>query len=415
MSKATMPSPDQTTSSGDPGDDISRRFRYQWTYCAIVCCSLLDDSLDISEVFCEHHEDILVKHTDGTFTGIQVKTRDTDQPPWKTNDTAIVKSCARFAKLEASYPNRFRAFKFCTNHIFFSAATKSDIAHVLMNIQALKELENVPPHIKQFIKCVSQVAQCSEEVVFAALLKTSTSNNLPKFADAEMRLASTITSVWLSAKDCSHSSIMKSARALIYACERASSLAHEGTLPAYMPVTTTESDAAILARIEGKRISADKLQVILNDGLNGTTPLLGNPVALPEPGNGNKSLLFKKLDAAGFSVVSLNSAEDLRDKAEYLALTWVNKHGRIDGLQRYNHIRSLVLSDAGRSFEVTKQCEEPFGEEMLSELHGKFSRRRTDGSVLYDCSKEHLEGFAYALTAECKIYWSNNRPWETDK
>ena len=49
---------------------------------------LLDDTQDVEEVFCEHHEDVLLKHRDGLFTGHQVKTRGDDQPPWKAKDDA---------------------------------------------------------------------------------------------------------------------------------------------------------------------------------------------------------------------------------------------------------------------------------------------------------------------------------------
>jgi hypothetical protein len=51
--------------STDVGDETSNRFRYQWVLSAIFCCMLLDQSEDVEEVFCEHHEDILLKHTNG--------------------------------------------------------------------------------------------------------------------------------------------------------------------------------------------------------------------------------------------------------------------------------------------------------------------------------------------------------------
>jgi hypothetical protein len=75
MAEPTVPAPDTVPATGDPGDDTANRYRYQWTYAAIVCCMLLDDTLDVTEVFCEHHEDVLSKHTDGTFSGLQIKTR----------------------------------------------------------------------------------------------------------------------------------------------------------------------------------------------------------------------------------------------------------------------------------------------------------------------------------------------------
>jgi hypothetical protein len=73
-----------------------------------------------------------------------------------------------------------------------------------------------------------------------------------------------------------------------------------------------------------------------------------------------------------------------------------------------------VLSDAGRAFEATKNGGHLFGLRMLSELRSRFQQRRTEGSQLYECSNEHLEGFAYFLTSECKVQWSLDRPWEVE-
>jgi hypothetical protein len=50
---------------------------------------LFDDTQDVEEVFCEHHEDVLLKHCDGMFTGHQVKTRESNQPLWKASDSQI--------------------------------------------------------------------------------------------------------------------------------------------------------------------------------------------------------------------------------------------------------------------------------------------------------------------------------------
>ena len=104
MADAPIPNPENTVAHGDPGDETTNRYRFQWTWAAVVCCMLLDDTEDVEEVFCEHHEDVLLKHQDGLFTGHQVKTRGDDQPPWKAKDEAVLKACIRFAKLESDYP-----------------------------------------------------------------------------------------------------------------------------------------------------------------------------------------------------------------------------------------------------------------------------------------------------------------------
>lgn len=409
-----VPVPDKVPVTGDPGDETAQRYRYQWTYAAIVCCALLDNTDDVAEVFCEHQEDVLTKHNDGTFSGLQIKSRESNQKVWKASDKAVRGSCARFAKLEVEFPGRFRAFHFLTNHPLYAAGNGQDLRYVLQVIAKANSVGDLSQQIAGFLKRVASDAGCSTEVAFTALSKTCASDNLPRLADIEMRLISTLTGVWSRAVDCAHASVVRAARRLASECGSASSLAHKDVLPAYFPITVDPVGTELAARIAGKRFDRSRVLEILDRGMNETAALEGDPHVLVEPGKGTTNLLLKKLDAGGFSAVSRNSAEDLRNRADYLGIVWTKKYGRTQGLQRYGHVRSLVLSDAGRAFEVAKTRGNPFGLHMLSELRSRFHQRRLERSQLYECTDEHLEGFAYSLTSECKVYWSLDRAWEAE-
>jgi Cap4 dsDNA endonuclease len=405
--------PDEILASADPGDATAQRYQYQWTCAAIACCMLLDELEDVVEVFCEHHEDILLKHRDGCFTGQQIKTRDSAQPVWKTGDEAVRESCVRFARLESAFSGHFRRFRFLTNHPLYVKANGQDFPHVLGAIRDKPTALAVAQPALSFLKRVSKDAQCSEDVVHAALAKTEASDELPKLSDVLTRLVTTLTAVWAHAEHCTAPALMQAAERLAWACGRASSLTHEGLLPAYLPMSAEPAEAEMAARIDGKRITKDRLLELLEEGLNQCAPLHGDPAAIVPPGSGSGDLLLKKLDAGGFSAVSRNSAVDLRDKADYLGLVWTQKHGRTNGLQRYDHVRSVVLSDAARAYEATTTPTSAFGLNMLANLRSRFRDRRQQGTPLYDCSDEHLEGFAYSLTAQCHVQWSQDRPWES--
>jgi len=414
MTEATRPSPANTPSTSDPGDDVGYRFRFQYGYAAIVCCSLLDSSRGVDEVFCEHHEDVLIKHQDGTFTGVQVKTRSSTLDPWKTSDDGVKTAFTRFAQLESKFPGQFRAFRFLTNHPLHSADNGKGIKHCLECIKSCSEPSVVPKAAKKFLASIASNAGCSIDVAFVAMTKTDASDDLPKLADVEMRLCSAITETWVQAQECSYTSVIKAGRALVAECNLASSLGHLDVLPRYISAVSDPIEEELAARLSRKRIDKSKVQAILESGLLDVAPLEGNPDHLPEPGGGKSDLLLKKLDAGGFSAVSCNSAADLRDKADFLAMGWVKKHGRTSGLQRYSHVQSLVFRDAASAFEATKDDKRDFGFGMLSDLRTRLQLRRTDGSKLYECSIEHLEGFVYSLTAQCKIQWSIKRPWEAE-
>lgn len=414
MTEATETAPDTMHATGDPGDDTAMRYRYQWTFAAIVCCMLLDDTLDVAEVFCEHHEDVLIKHNDGLFSGLQIKTKQSDQDFWKTSDEAVIGSFVRFSRLENEFPGRFRAFLFLSNHPLHSARNGQDINYVLQMIKSATALSDLSSPVARLLARIAKEAGCTAEVVFVALTKAQARDDLPKLADIEVRLIDTLTGIWNCATDCPYNSVRRAARHLASECGRASSLSHQDILPAYLPVTPDPEGMEFAARLAVKRLERIRVLEILDAGLNMTAPLDGDPESLVEPGTGATDLLLKKLDAGGFSAVSRNSALDLRDKADYLGIVWTKKHGRGSGLQRYTHVRSIVLSDAARAFEGTQDDEHPFGVKMLSELRSLFKERRAEGSPLYDCSDEHLEGFAYSLTSQCKVQWSIDRPWETE-
>lgn len=412
MADTPTPSPENIIARGDPGDETANRYRYQWTWAAVVCCMLLDDTADVQEVFCEHHEDVLIKHGDGSFTGHQVKTRNDDQPPWKATDEAVLGACARFARLESQYPGRFRRFWFLTNHPLYSAGNGKDLPHVLQSIKGATSIADLPSAVAQWVRRVARDTAVTEAVVFAALSKTVAKASLPKLRDAVIRLIDTIAQCWAPAADCSHHAVKRAALALIDECGRASSLAHEQLLPAYL-ITDVDDNADMAERIDGKRMTLARVQSILEHGRDSTATLAGDLTLCVKPGEGSPELLHKKLDAGGFSSVSRNSAEDLRDKADYLGIGWIKKYGRDKGLQRYDHVRSLVLSDAGRAFDATKTMADGFGPAMRDDLRCRFRERRMAGDQLFDSTDDHLEGIAFSLTAQCKIVWSHARPWES--
>jgi hypothetical protein len=406
--------PDLTIAPNDPGDDTARRYRFQWTWAAIVCCMMFDDTQDVVEVFCEQHEDVLLKHRDGQFTGHQVKTRESDQPVWKASDDQVKSACARFVALEGDYPGYFRAFRLVTSHPLHVANNAKGLGYILTQIAGSPGVSDLQANVGTWLRRVASEANRPETIAFQALKKATASDDLPKLRDSFARLVETVTATWPGAVDCSHQSVQRASSALIDECGKASSLDHQQALPAYVPVVNDPVQTELLARINGKRMTVERVWAILNAGLNATASLAGDPRTRTEPGHGSTELMLKKLDAGGLSSVSCNSAEDLRDKADYLGIAWTKQHGRVKGLERYDHVRSIALSDAARAFESTKTASRRFGPAMKEDLRRRFHERRARNEQLFDCSDEHLEGVAYSLTAQCKVQWSIDRPWEEE-
>lgn len=402
-----------TVDASDPGDETASRYRYQWTYAAILCCSLLDDTREITEVFCEHFEDVVLRHSDGLFSGYQIKTRSTDQLVWKASDPQLFDAFKRFVRLDNEHPSEFKGFYFLTNHPLHRADNGKSITGILRKIKDSSCLSDVDSKYAKFINKLATRTNFTREQVFKSLKKTDATDNLPKIEDVTKRLQSTLACCWEQASDCSLSDLLRVCTVLIEECARASSLDHRNTLPGYIGVLFDSDDVEILARVQGKLIDKERLLDILKKGFDGVFPLHIDPALLVEPGEGQISLLEKKLDAGGFSAISINSAKDLRDRSDYYGLQLKEKNGHVKGLQKYGELRSLVLRDAAQAFETTKK-DTPFGIEMLQRLRESFEELLEEEPELHGCKKQHLEGLAFSLTSQCKIQWSINRPWEEE-
>jgi hypothetical protein len=224
---SSVSSPDEVLSTGDPGDETARRYRYQWIYAAITCCLLLDEAEKTVEVFCEHHEDVLVKRANGLFDGLQIKTRDMSQPPWKSDDEAVIKSFARFCKLEGQFPGKFRGFRFLTNHPLYVCGNGKDIQYVLGQIRTANGSDSLPTAVKRFVAAIARAASCNQDIAHHTLCKTGADDALPKLADVQMRLIDALTGTWQRATDLTFPAVRRAAIYLSDECGRASSLAHE--------------------------------------------------------------------------------------------------------------------------------------------------------------------------------------------
>lgn len=399
--------PANTPALDDPGDDTARRFVYQWTYASIVACGLLDESLGLQEVFCEHHEDVLVRHSDDTYTGHQIKTRLTSGDPWKSTDDAIFSACCRFVTLECRFGAQFRAFIIATNHTFVTnKKTKYCLPYLLEQAASATDATAAPTPLKPFLGKLAAQTNCPESICLAALKKCRCDDSFPKMEHIKQGLVRTIVESWDGATEQPLQAVARAAEALIGACQRASSLDHQQSLPLYIS-PTQQPNAAENALLAGKRISRASLEEILQGALNPTSLLAGSLADVPPITSSHRYRLDAKLRAGGLSEVSINSAKDLRDKAEYRSLEWIQRLGDADGLRRHDHIRSVVLRDCADAFEEAKQPGDSFGRPMRDALRERFRRRRATGAIdLFGCLDEHLEGYAYSLTGECLVWWS---------
>ena len=164
--------PESILSESDKGDEMIRRVRFQLTASAIFCLNLLDPTSNLEEVYCEHHEDILLKTGDGRFHGIQVKTREQDHGAFEANDQQVKKSITRFILLYKQFPGRFLRFTLLSNVGFYSLNPKShkSLAYIIsLAKEDSSELRKTNTKIGKWLKELYDSSNSSLETVLAVL------------------------------------------------------------------------------------------------------------------------------------------------------------------------------------------------------------------------------------------------------
>ena len=208
-------SPAISPPSEDVGAETGYRFGYQDSWAATLACSLIEESAEFTELYCEHHEDVLLKMVDGRFQGIQVKTRQLDGAHWKTDDEAVLGSLCRFSKLDAQFPNQFVRFVFATNHFFYQAGkTGKNLPHVLAEAAQATGAATAPTIVKRIVKQIATQTDRSSSDVLATLKKTICSDDLPKLNDSRKVLRESIIRSYAPAQDSIPSVIEKAAAKL---------------------------------------------------------------------------------------------------------------------------------------------------------------------------------------------------------
>jgi hypothetical protein len=401
--------PDSILSKTDPGDDIQRRFRYQATYAAILALNLLDKESEFDEIFCEHHEDILVKLKGGTFRGVQVKTQKEELGPFRASNSEIIKALKKFVKLDKEFPSQFSRFVLATNCGFWCGKKNgSNLSYILELARNVKnsEITSLTRPLSTYIKRFTDSIGIDKDFVLNVFKRIELQGNLPKFEGIESSLINRIAKI--SGMDTeTYVDLQRAAKELTDTMLHAASLSHDSPTKYYFALLADPERERTDAIIEGKRITEDTVQHILQQSITSETLLrTWDPVSLSELPKGMRQMA-RKMTTGGISVSNISLFKDYKYSAEVLFLKWLHKYGEQKATERYEHLRMIVLTECQEAYDSIKNNDEPFGEEMLSDvrqrLHGRHSNER---NALFGCHYEHLLGIAGILTEDCPVKWS---------
>lgn len=417
MTPQIINSPENTLSTNDPGDDTQMRYRYQAGYAALVSLGLLDESLEYEEVFCEHHEDTLIKHGN-QFIGVQVKTKETGKEPFKSNDNQITNTIKRFVEQYVNFPNFYVRFVIATNYGFW-AQDKDNTKNLYKMLEVAKEAKRNPiskkhRELKSYIRIISDLVNAggevstivTEEQVLDVLCIIELQENLPKFEDLESRVARSIQQHY-DIGDAGFTDLLLAAKALINKTFEAASLEYLSPKQAYFALCNNPLKERTNGIIDGKRIDREIVETILSANLSFHVLLRSTrKISISELPAG-MDILEIKMAKGDISVENINLLKDQKFSSEYLLAQWLGKHGSQKAEKQFTHVSSIVRSECAEARDISMNGSQAYGTKMLIEVRKRLRERYSyDPGLFLGCQYEHLLGMAGILTEMCEIWWS---------
>jgi Cap4 dsDNA endonuclease len=407
----------ESAPSSDPGADVQRRFRYQAAYASLVAVKLLADDSDIEKVFCEHHEDVLVKCIDGRFIGIQVKTRQSGLEPLKTGDDEIRSALSRFLELEKQFPISFSTYVIAANCGFYSARkNSSNLRHLAETVcVAFRSTKDLPKNETARLNKLAKQLKCTSDSLLPVLCKLELRGDLPQFGDIVPVLARQIAQAD-EMKKYTYREVNAVADALLNYLLEAAALSCDDSARLYFVFAKDPEMMETETIIKRKTITRDVIKTLLVATASETSRLkcatAPSADALPR----GARLLQQKMASGGVSVENISLATDHKVSAEYLFQQWFFKYGQGETNSRYHHLRTIVRTEAYEAHDETASDDQPYGAAMLDKIRSRLrARHQADSSSLFGVHYEQLLGVAGILTEECTLWWGKPFPIETLK
>lgn len=400
-------SPDTELNSVDRGDDVQRRFRYQSAYAAQLSLELLTEEMEFSDLYCELHEDILLKRNDGRFIAFQVKTREIERGPFKTGDEEILKSLKRFMELERDHPSSFSKYILVTNSGFWKERKNGSNLEYLLNIVKNADDPSILDNNVFFSlnKVVSRIDGEDSHIVFSTLKKVNLQKG-PGLEDYPLRLAERLSEIE-ELEDKRYDKIQRVANNLIEKMSQASSLVYNAPRRDYFALLDDPESAEIKEIIEGKRITHNTVLQIITTAISEEALLRTyEPVELSKLPKG-MNITERKMSAGGISIDNIKLAKDHKFSAEALLERWLYKYGTNTATERYEHLSTIVKTECQEAYDACYSEKESFGQKMLKDVRRRLrERHEKDCEHLFDCMYEHLLGIKGIETEKCSVWWS---------
>jgi len=396
----------------DPGDDVIARFRYQFSQVAIQALKMVIDPQWAKTIICENFEDFIIERHAGTFSAIQVKSRERHLSPFKLNEAAVEKAIVRFVRLDVRFPKMFDEFVFITNHeMWVEKESESNLLWLLGEIErqpTVKRLRSTNPK-KIAIDRLCYASGADPDRVIATLLRTRCNPQKQDIKTIDRAVEHAVVECEQCA-DLQHRTVLMLVDDLVAAAFHASSKGRNTFVPSLYVADVDYASVLQEAALQGKTLSREVVQAIIAERLKpadeplAITDLLEHsdlPVGL--------SRMAQKMAAGGVQLARINHVQDLVRSFEALKVRWATRYGGDKAKEIVNDLLARTLTEC---IEAHVEAEAAaagasYGSSQFSlmkrNLEARYAREQ---ATLYGCKPDHLIGAAGLLTEYCRLWWS---------
>jgi hypothetical protein len=349
--------------------------------------------------------------SNGRFTGIQVKTRELDQPPFRMSDSSVSGALKRFCVRDARYPGQFESFVLATNFVFNEGAT-DDVATLLACCSDRSKFDDLGPkhklrkHLAQF----AEETSLDVEQLILSLAKVRLEQRKTGIDQPEQDLVRALGE-FEALQHLSHLVLGRIASAIRSHIWDVSSLALDSYVLQTHAVVEDLARHIEALRERRKRLDKEIMATLTTPPPSDQRELLSIREFIARdsipPGLGRMEL---KMAAGGIGYIDVENMKDDVASLERTFLGWKEKFGLQEANRRLAHFQYLAKRDAREAEGATATGASAYGSRMLSDLRTRAqSTARNEAGDLFGCRAEHLVGTAGLLSEECKVWWGTDR------
>lgn len=395
-----------TDLSNDPGDETQRRFRYQHTFTALIAINMYAGRLPYKELYCEHHEDILAVAEDGTYHGIQIKTKQLKDGTFELNDAAIKGSLLRFVDHSKKFPGAFSRFVIISNCPCRDDSTGKSLINLLKQVKNGTKENFSPRELSNYIQLMATEKDVEVEFILEVLQKTEFMNG-PGLNDIDSKV---IDEHLGKLPECHGTGIEKLRiihRRLCEKMHQASSKLLENAVEDYVALAGG-IPSIVAEEINSKRITKQMIEKLVTENINSNLFLSSRTDFSDIPQAQSSQLMRYKMASGLIDVEDIEMVDDLRvDAEEFFIGNSYKVSDRSTYLKEFNQIKRIVTNESREAKSRLKKENTAYGTEMLHEIEDRLrdiTRHRPND--VFECPYEILKGLVGILTNDCKISFS---------